>query len=301
LSLVFVFLDGFGLGQPDADNPLWAYPAPFLRRLLGAPLARGAETVSSHLLLRGIDAGLGVPGAPQSATGQTALFTGINAPALIGDHLAAYPNSRLRAVIAEHSILKRATERGHTATFANAYNELYWRYVTEKRLRHSATTLVNLAAGLPFCTFEALAAGDAVYWDITHSTLRMRLGREVARRTPYRRPEVAGRNLAGLARRHELVLFECFLPDMVGHRRLPHTQRWTVNVLDRFLEGLLTTLEAGDSLVLSSDHGNFEDGRGQVHTENPVPLLVVGPAAPAFAAAERITDVAPLILEQLNA
>ena len=91
-----------------------------------------------------------------------------------------------------------------------------------------------------------------------------------------------------------------FLPDMVGHRRLPHSPHWLVYALDRFFEGLITALGPADTLVVSSDHGNFEDGRAQVHTENPVPLLVVGPAAPAFAGAERITDIAPRILEILD-
>ena len=300
MAIVFVFLDGFGLGAADERNPLWAYPAPFLRRLLGGPLAGRLNVAEPRLLARGIDATLGVAGAPQSATGQTALFTGVNAPALVGEHLPAFPNGQLKEIIAEYSILKRAAEHGRRATFANAYGALYWETVARRRLPHSASTLTNLAAGLPFRTFDDLAAGRAVYWDITHSTLPLRLGREAARPYSYRRPEDAGRVLAGLARQHDLVLYECFLPDMVGHQRLPHTPRWTVYVLDRFLEGLIGALGSNDSLVLSSDHGNFEDSSEHLHTRNPVPLLVVGPAAPRFAGAARITDVTPTILAFLD-
>jgi hypothetical protein len=296
LALIFVFLDGCGLGEPAGHNPFWVQPAPFLRRLLGAPLTQAAAQSGPRLLLRGLDAGLGVAGAPQSATGQTALFTGVNAPALLGEHLTAFPNARLREVIAERSFLKLAAERGHTATFANAYNDLYWQYVDEKRLRHSATTLTNLAAGLPFRTFDDLRAGHAVYWDITHATLRARFGHAV----PYRRPEAAGAILAELGRSHALVLFESFLTDWVGHRRLAYAPRWMVGTLDRFLGGLVGALGPADSLLVSSDHGNFEDARSPVHTENPVPLLVVGPAAPTFAGAARITDIAPTILSYLD-
>jgi 2,3-bisphosphoglycerate-independent phosphoglycerate mutase len=49
-------------------------------------------------------------------------------------------------------------------------------------------------------------------------------------------------------------------------------------------------------LVICSDHGNVEDASTKMHTTNPVPLLVVGPAANGFCEAVDITDVAPLIL-----
>lgn len=300
LSVIFVFLDGFGLGRADESNPFHVFPAQFMHGLLGTRLERGLDIRRPHLLARGIDAGLGVPGVPQSATGQTALFTGVNAPALVGEHVAAYPNGMLQKIIAEHSILKQAVERGHRATFANAYSMEYWQLVAERRLRHSASTLTNMAAGLPFRDFEDLRQGKALYWDITHSTFRLRFGRSTAKRYPYRHPREAGRLLATLAHEYDLVLFESFLPDAVGHRRLPHTYRWTVYMLDNFLEGLITALRPNDTLVLSSDHGNFEDMGTQLHTENPVPLMVVGPAALQFDAVERITEITPAILATLD-
>ena len=39
---------------------------------------------------------LGIEGLPQSATGQTALFTGINAAQLLGRHLFGFPNQPFR-------------------------------------------------------------------------------------------------------------------------------------------------------------------------------------------------------------
>ena len=296
MSIVFVFLDGVGLGRTDASNPFWTYPTPFLTRLLKAPLTVCIDVQSERLLARGIDAGLGVPGAPQSATGQTALFTGVNAPALIGKHLTAYPNTRLRRVIDEHSILKQAVECGRRATFANAYSTDYWQMHVGRKSRHSASTLTNMAAGLPFRSLDDLERGAAVYWDITHSTFRLR-GRE---RQPHRPPGEAGQILARLAGQYDLVLFETFLTDLVGHRRIPHTERWTVYLLDSFLEGIVRALDEDSSLVVCSDHGNFEDNTTRAHTENPVPLIVAGPAAAHFAGAARITDVAPAILDALN-
>ena len=65
-----------------------------------------------------IDAALGIEGLPQSATGQTALFTGVNALQLVGMHISAFPTQDLRDTIAEHSFLKRAHEAGYHVTFA---------------------------------------------------------------------------------------------------------------------------------------------------------------------------------------
>lgn len=284
------------MGKADSTNPFWTYPAPFLKKLLGSPMVHAIKICRPGLVAHGIDAGLGIPGAPQSATGQIALFTGVNAPALVGKHLTAYPNARLREVIAEQSILKRVVENGHRATFANAYSAGYWHMVEKRQLRHSASTLANMAADLPFRDFDDLARERAVYWDITHSTTTFRRGM----RFPFRDPRAAGQILAKLGNEHDLVLFESFLTDMIGHRRLPHTPRWAVYVLDIFLEGIVTTLGPETSLVVSSDHGNFEDATTRMHTEDPAPLIVVGPAAGCFAGTSRITDVAPAILETLN-
>jgi hypothetical protein len=297
LAVLFIFLDGFGLGRPDDSNPFWRYPAPFLEGLLGQRLTQALFVERSDLLARGVDACLGVPGVPQSATGQTALFTGVNAPALLGTHVTGYPNGRLQEIIAEHSILKRAAAAGRRATFANAYTDVYWQLVEEGKRRHSATTLTNLAAGLPFRDFRDLARGQAVYWDFTHSIFPRYFGIRGA----YRRPAEAGRNLATLGREYDLVLYESFLPDMIGHRRLPHTPRWLVHALDAFLQGVVESMRPADSLVLCSDHGNFEDMETKLHTENPVLLLVVGPAAELFRQARAITDVTPAILRALDA
>ncbi len=102
---------------------------------------------STGLTFCAVDACLGVPGLPQSATGQTALFTGVNAPALVGDHVTAYPTTRLREVIAEHSLLKRARESGATVAFANAHSQPFWDLVDEGKRRLGASTLTALAAG----------------------------------------------------------------------------------------------------------------------------------------------------------
>jgi phosphopentomutase len=54
-------------------------------------------------------------------------------------------------------------------------------------------------------------------------------------------------------------------------------------------------MRPGDTLLLSSDHGNVESLAAPAHTRNPVPLLAVGPGAPSFAAATDISQVADMV------
>lgn len=295
--IIFVFLDGVGLGVPGGHNPFWKAHTPALRRVAGGPLIQGAAVDHPDLLLKGIDACLGVEGLPQSATGQTALFTGVNAAAIEGVHISAWPTTALREIIARHSLFKRAVEGGCRATFANAYSARYWQLVEAGKLRYSASTLANMAADLPFRTLDDLRRGNAVYWDITH-----RAAREYNRfDVPPITPQEAGARLARLVRHHDLVMYETFLPDLVGHRRTPFDGVvFLEQMLDPFFAGLLAAAPEAATLVVCSDHGNMEDDRSKAHTRNPVPLLVVGPGAGAFRSASAITDVAAGILSVLR-
>ncbi len=291
-SVIFVFLDGLGLGPADETNPLWLAPMPNLRQLLGGPLVAGLNVDRPGLLFKGIDALMGVPGLPHSATGQTALFTGVNAAQLLGRHRGAYPSGPLIEVINEHNILKRATEQGYRATFANAYTPQYFQLVKERKRRHSATTLSVLAADLPFRTLEDLKRGEAIYWDVTHFYLAEHLHMPV----PIIEPETAGHHLARLGHSHDLVLYESFLPDAVGHRQGPETALEILDMLDRFFAGLLEEVGPMTTVIMSSDHGNLEEIGSRLHSTNPVPLLAVGPGAEFFRQAQSITDVAGGIL-----
>ena len=53
---------------------------------------------------RPISADLGVKGVPQSATGQTALFTGLNAAEVIGRHSQGFPGPTLRKLIRQQNL-----------------------------------------------------------------------------------------------------------------------------------------------------------------------------------------------------
>ncbi len=273
------FSTAWGLAPAGPENPLSWVPMPHLSELLGGPLTLngakpGTAAPQEQLTLRALDACLGVPGLPQSATGQTALFTGVNAPALVGEHVTAFPTSALREVIAEHSLLKRAAEAGARVLFANAHSERFWEMIREKRRRLGASTLTALAADAPIPDLDDLSEGRAVLWDITHEVASQHLDYEL----PLVPAEEAGARLARLAGDYDLVLYESFLTDLAGHRRIEAD--WVLTRVDDFSgRSPGPSLGADTTLVVCSDHGNLEDATSKSHTTNPVPLLVVGPGA----------------------
>ena len=84
MRVLFLFLDGIGLGENDpAVNPFAQAKMPNLNALLGGRtlLKEDAPFVGKKATLLAIDPAVGVAGLPQSATGQAMLLTGVNIPA----------------------------------------------------------------------------------------------------------------------------------------------------------------------------------------------------------------------------
>ena len=298
-KILFIFVDGVGLGPAGPDNPLSQVPMPRLGELLGGPLvlsgaSQGEVLSGENWTLCAVDACLGVPGLPQSATGQTSLFTGVNAPALVGEHISTHPTSALKEIIAEHSLLKRAAEGGARVIFANAHSDQFWQMIRTRRRRLGASTLTAMAGEATIPTLSDLIEGRAVMWDITHEIVVNHLEYEL----PLVSPEEAGRRLARLTGEYDLVLYESFLTDLAGHRRIE--SEWVLSRLDAFLGSVLAHRSPDTTVVLSSDHGNIEDATSKMHSCNPVPLLAVGPDAGRFRQATSITDVTPAILSCLR-
>jgi len=296
---LLLFVDGVGLAPAAADNPLAEAPLPALGGWSGGGLTSESCGSGDGWCLLGLDATLGVEGLPQSATGQTALFTGQNAPAILGRHVPALPGPRLGALLAEHSVLKRAAAAGRPATFANPFSRRYFEEVAARRRRHSATTLAALAALAPgdrLRDLDDLAAGRACAWDVTRSSLREHAPEVV----PIPAVE-AGRHLAALAAGHRLTLWETFMTDLAGHGRRGWTASEALVRLNGLLQGLFDPFPADLTVLLTSDHGNLEASSHTRHTRNPVPLLAIGPDARSFGALRRIDEVAPRLLERLDA
>jgi len=297
--VLLVFVDGLGWGPAaDAANPTQTYGGSLLS-LPEPPRAGGPVHLESAMgaWARPIDACLGVPGLPQSATGQTALLTGVNAPASLGRHKEGFPGPHLRSLLLEHSLLKRVREGGGRAAFLNAYRPPFFGWPRDRQLRWSATTVANIAAELPFFDVPDIAAGRSVYQEFTGRELRA-----LGYAAPLMSPAFAGRQLARASRNHDFALFEFFQTDRAGHAQSRARAEQVLRRLDGFLSAVLRELARdGTSLtLLCSDHGNIEDLSVPMHTRHPVPLLAWGPGAEAFVGeVARLDEVTPAILRRL--
>lgn len=267
-----------------------------LRGLLGGEppsLALAPPDRDPSVRLLPLDAILGVEGTPRSGTGQIALLTGHNAPAIHGRHFGPWPPVRLRPLLERENLLRRAVEGGARAVFANAYPRGYPAGVSSRRV--AAPPLAALSAGLLDRDHEALAAGRAVASEIVNDGWREHLGVAALPRVSARE---AGRNLARIAREGELTLYAHYHTDTVGHRGGMTGAVAALERVDDFLGGLLDEAPADLLVVIASDHGNVEDvERG--HTRNPAFGLAVGAGADELPRLDRLTDVAPAILARV--
>jgi hypothetical protein len=292
MSVLLLFIDGLGIGSRGPQNPLDGLED-------AAPLAifrdQAAETIFDGILVP-TDACLGVEGRPQSASGQTTILTGINAPRLLGYHKQGFPNSAMLEIIRENSIFLQLTRaRIKPITFANTYTQ---RFFDERPRWVSATTAAVEAAGLSFRTLSDLKAGRAIYQDFTNALLIER-GEDVSLRTP----DEAATILAHIASENQFTLYEYFITDKVGHAQDKQAARTVLKNLARLIRGVLTRIDLSlSSVILTSDHGNIEDLSSRNHTLNAVPTLVWG--ANHHSIADRIkslADITPVIVETLTA
>jgi hypothetical protein len=293
--LLLVLVDGVGLAAAAHDNPLATAPMPALQGLLGGPLTIEQVQVRSGLCLRAIDANLGVPGLPQSATGHTSLYTGENAARRLGHHVAAFPGPRLRHLLARRSVFRTLAKSGLQFTLANAYSPRYAELVRERRLRWPASVWALWAAGGRLRGLRELERGRAVTWDVERD-LWGGGGAEV----PSVTPERAGSDLAGLAAAHRLTLYETHLTDLAGHGRQGVDAKLALGRIDGLLRGLIGCQAPDVTVVVVSDHGNLEDATHRRHTRNPVPLLAFGPHAANFRRVRTLPGVVPAILRALG-
>lgn len=296
--VLFLFVDGVGLGPDDpAANPFAAAHMPIVEALLGRRLTQVDGPVHGpRAFLVPLDATMGVAGLPQSATGQTALLTGINTAQIVGRHVTAYPTAQLRALLDEHNLFTKALVLGRRVALANAYTPEYFNAIKAGRLRHAAITYAAISAGVALRTVDDLRAGRALFHDLTNARPRA-WGYDVSPVTPYD----AGVNLAGLAMAHELTVFEFFLTDLAAHGRVSLDPRDVIESLDGLLGGVVAAADLREVLVLLvSDHGNVEDASRSGHTRNPVPAVLIGDGREAVGAGlAAITDVTPALCRWL--
>lgn len=303
MRLIFIFVDGVGLGKQHPDNPFFYNETPGLSGLLAGNnlTVDFVNYVGPRASLLGLDATLGVEGLPQSATGQASIFTGVNAAALRGRHLRGFPDNLLRRLIADKSLFKHLRSRGFQPAFANAYRPQFFESL-RRRLpgsRYSCSTLTAYYGGLHFYNLEDVKAGKTLYMDITNEILQ-RMDYDV----PLINPEEGADRLIKLSRHFDFCLFEYFLSDLAGHLADHSEADHIVGILDQFVGALASQINPKEELLLiTSDHGNLEDLTRRDHTLNQVPVLLVGDLnlrRHIHSGLNDLTDLFPAVQSVLN-
>ncbi len=265
VRVALLFIDGVGIGARNPESNPLARAEHLLSQFddgSGAALPHGGQLLA-------LDATFGVTGRPQSATNQTALYTGEPAPRLLGKHLLGYPNAALSELIAAKSIVKRLAAAGRSASFVNAFPAIYFELVGKVRhFKPSASTLAFRAGEVALRTFP-----DGLPADIDGARARRR-GFELPSRTAAEAAEVFWR-CAG-----DFTLFEHFAADEAAHERDAASVEQALSTFDAFARAVIETRPPDVQVLVTSDHGNAEDLSTRSHTLAKVPLLSFGGEAP---------------------
>ncbi len=308
--VLFIFLDGVGIGENLETNPFFVAQSAFLPFYRENGIVPG---LPDGTLVKPIDATLGVDGLPQSATGQTSLFTGQNIPALLNGHKGSYPDKTMRQIIKAQNILSRLRKKNHNARFINVY-PFYAQLFTQPHVdihddgnfhfseefpplfkkRISVTTCMSIVNHLPPFNETDIINENAIYQDYSNVSLNQMLreaqmGQEGRLKSlkervftgvpalPEFSPGKAAEILFNASQRFDFLLYEYFQTDLFGHRHTFTERVQLIQQLDRFFGRLISLLDKErDTLLITSDHGNLEDGTTLAHTRNPVPLVVWG-------------------------
>lgn len=285
MKMIFIFIDGFGIGEKDPEkNPCCIADM------------RHFEYLINRYGLFSADATLGVEGLPQSATGQTTLYTGVNASKAIGRHWSARPTEELEQIIMRDNLFLSLKRNGRTVTFANVYSTAYLEKMkTESRgiFRPSVTTLLCLSSDTPFRVLDDYMEKRGIFHDITG---RMLIGNGYD--VPMRTPEEAGEILYNISRDFDLTLFEFFMTDIQGHSGDREKAVYELEILNRMLGRLIQLVDFREDVILiTSDHGNIEDLSVKTHTYNPVPVIIAGDTVDrSTLAIHSLMDVKPTVM-----
>jgi len=299
LSTLLVFIDGVGIGKKDIiNNPFFKYGFKTFTDIFGEiPHLEKQNLKGENSFLFPVDALMGIPGIPLSGTGQTSIFCGVNAPKIIGQHFGPYPYSTLIPVINEKNIFHEFKKRKMKASFANAYPKLFFDYVKSGRRRLSVTTISCLLSEINLNSISDLHRGKAISPDIINKRLIERFSYKL----PIIKPETAAKRLIGISMKNHFTAFEIFQTDHLGHGRNPDLLDEFIIILDKFLFYLMTHLKKNMTLIVCSDHGNFEDLSIKMHTLNPSLCITSGKNALQLSKRiKNLSNIKPAIMERYD-
>jgi len=289
-------MDGIGIGKKDYNNnPFFKFGFKTFTETFGEmPHLDKQQLKGNNAFLFPVDACMDVPGIPLSGTGQTSIFCGVNAPKIIGMHFGPYPYSSLVPIIKEKNIFKEFLRKKMEVTFMNAYPRIFFDYVNSGRRRLSVTTLSCILNGMRLNKVSDLHKGRALSAEIDNR----RFVEKMNYKLKIIKPETAANRLLRIASQNHFTLFEIFHTDHFGHGRNTEWLEYTTRVLDDFLLHTIKNLTEDMTLVICSDHGNFEDLSIKMHTLNPSLGITAGKDAEYLSKRiHKLYDIKPAIME----
>src|SRR3989339_833893 len=290
-----IFMDGVGIGKKDYEyNPFFKYGFRTFSKIFGdIPHLDKQKLKGNNAFLFPVDASMGIPEIPLSGTGQTSIFCGINAPKLIGQHFGPYPYSTLVPIIKEKNIFRSFMQRRKKVHFVNAYPKQFFDYVNSGRRRLSVTTLSCIMNGMRLNNISDIHKGKALAADINNRHFVEKMNYKLKVITA----ETAADRLIRIGSKNHFTLFEIFHTDHLGHGRNSEWLEYTTGILDRFLFHVITNLKKNMTLVVCSDHGNFEDLSIKMHTLNPAIGITAGKNAELLSKKiKKLYDIKPAIM-----
>lgn len=296
-SVLMIFLDGVGIGKKDKEyNPFFKFGFNTFQTLFGdIPSLENPLLIGKNKFLFPSDANLDVEGLPQSGTGQASLFCGFNAARFVGKHFGPFPYSTTLPKIKEDHILSYYNRNGNKGYFANAYPKPFFDYLKSGRERLGVTAAACRLNKIKFNTVSEVRKGTALTAEIINNRWNERLNYKL----PIIKPQTAARRLLRLAEKNKFTLYEFYLLDSLGHLRIKDEFNRFYNIVDIFLFTILTEMDyKKTTLVICSDHGNFEDLSIKTHTRNPSLTITAGKyAQELFNSVKSIKDIKPSIIK----
>jgi len=290
-----IFVDGVGIGKNDpVENPFFKYGFGLFDELFEEKPHLGNQLIRRNgRIIFPVDANLGVEGLPQSGTGQTAIFTGVNASKIAGKHFGPFPFSTTIEYIKEENIFIEFKRRGKNVSFANAYPKPFFDYINSGKKRLNVTSLAALNAGMRLNNAVDVHKGNALTAEITN----FRWIEKLHYKLPEITPAAAARRLLRIAAKNDFTLFEFFLTDHLGHWRLKDYFDQIYSIFDKFLLTLFSEHQEDLTLLLCSDHGNFENISVKTHTRNPSLAVASGVnAEKLYNSIKDLTDIKTAII-----
>lgn len=281
--ILFIFVDGVGLGDVSEHNPFSIAEMPTLTALTND--RRWTQDTGTQQTERSIfiptDPRLGVEGRPQSGSSQAVILTGENVPQMLGRHYGPLPNQPIRELLDKTNFFITAKKYGAKAGLVSAYPPRRLRGINSGKRLPSSIQYAAIASGQSLYSTQQVKDGTALTPEYTGFPWRDHLKIEDI---PVYSGYQAGKKLVEISRSYDFAFHSQWMTDYVGHRGTLEQAVSLLETFDSVMKGVLDVWDDDEGLVIvTSDHGNMEDMSHGKHTTVDVPTLVIGRDKDAFA------------------